>query len=314
MENVINDYARREDECETFFMKERPFWHLCTPGDRQELIFKSPEDFRFGITSMAMALVETGTAGLNMKIYAFALMSNHVHVMVAGTDEACMAFFRIWKNRLKRYFAGKIDLFLFECRLIPVGSLNSLRNEIAYIHRNGFVNNLRETPFSYEWSTGMYYFNRFARLISQIRVSELGYRGRQQLFKSRVNFALDDLSVSGGYVNPLSFCEIEKGEFLFRDAHRYFYLISRSVESYGLIARALGDRVFLNDEEMYGVVSRKAKELYKVDSLKYLSPSERIEMARMMHKDYNASNGQIQRMLKLDKAIMAEMFPKPVCK
>ncbi len=310
MENIINDYVRMEGECEAFFMNEGPFRHLCTPGDGQELIFKSDDDFRFGITSMAMALVEARDAGWNMKLYAFALMSNHVHVMAAGTDEACMEFFGIWKNRLKRYFAGKVDLGQFECKLIAVENLNSLRNEIAYIHRNGFVNNLRETPFSYKWSTGMYYFNSAARLLPRVKVSDLSYRGRQRLFKSRVSYEFDNLEVIDGCISPLSFCDIVEGERLFRDAHKYFYAISRKGEAYGAIAKTFGDRVFLNDEEMYGAVCRKAKELYKVDSLKTLSPASRIEMAKIMHGEYNASNGQIQRMLKLEKSVVSEMFPK----
>ncbi len=310
MENIVNDYVRREGEYEAFFFEEGPFRHLCTPGDGQEMIFKTQEDFKFGITSMAMALVEARDAGWNVKLYAFALMSNHVHVMAAGTDEACMTFFRIWKSRLKRYFAGGIDLSLFECRLIPVENLNSLRNEIAYIHRNGFVHNLRETPFSYEWSTGMYYFNPAVRRISGVKVSDLSYRGRQRLFKSRVRYEFDNLEVIDGYISPLSFCEISCGENLFSDAHKYFYSISRKGEAYGLIAKSLGDRVFLNDEEMFGAVCRKAKEIFKVDSLKTLSPAARVEMAKIMHGEYNASNGQIQRMLKLEKSVVAEMFPK----
>ncbi len=310
MEKIINDYVRKEGECEMLFLENGPFWHLCTPGNGQELIFKASEDFKFGITSMAMALMETRSAGLNMKIYAFALMSNHVHVMLSGAHKVCMEFFSIWKNRLKRYFSGGVDLSLFECRLIQVDSLISLRNEIAYIHRNGFVNNLRETPFSYEWSTGMYYFNPAIKHIPSVKVSELSYRGRQQLFKSRVSYEFDGLSIISGYISPLSFCEIAEGELLFRDAHKYFYAISRKGEAYGLIAKTLGDSVFLNDEEMYGPVCRRAKEVYNVDSLKFLSPSARMDMARTMHRDYNASNGQIQRMLKLEKSVVEEMFPK----
>ncbi len=259
---------------------------------------------------MAMSMAEMKFAGRNMKIYAFALMSNHVHVMLAGEYGECMKFFRRWKNRLRRYSSGEADLSHFECRLIAVENLNSLRNEIAYIHRNGFVNNLRETPFSYEWSTGMYYFNPVIRHMQPVKVSDLGYRGRQQLFKSRVSYDFDNLDVVDGYISPSCFCEISSGESLFRDAHKYFYAISRKGEAYGLIAKTLGDRVFLNDEEMYGIVCRKSKELFKADSLKTLSPSAKMEMARIMHREYNASNGQIQRMLKLEKSVVSEMFPK----
>ncbi len=310
MGNIINDYARKEGECEYRFQNEGPFWHLCTPGEGQEIIFRSREDFKFAVTSMAMTLTELREAGRMVKLYAFAVMSNHVHEMLSGSKDDCLEYFRLWKIRLKRYFAGKVDLSGLECKLIHIKELKSLRYEAAYIHRNGFVNNVRETPFSYEWSTGMYYFNPITRKMPVSKVSDLSYRGRQQLFKSRVNYAYDDLSVYDGYISPMSFCEIEAGEFLFRDAHKYFYLISRSVESYSMIAKALGNRVFLNDEEMYGVVCKRAKELFKADSPHSLSPTAKIEMARMMHNEYNASNSQITRMLRLEKLVVEELFPK----
>ncbi len=310
MENIVNDYVKKEGECESLFLEEGPFWHLFTPGDGQEMIFREAEDFRFGITSMAMSLVEFRNLGRDIKLYAFALMSNHIHLMVAGARNDCLCYFEMWRERLRRYFGREINLTLFKCSLAAVENLNSLRYEIAYIHRNGFVHNLRETPFSYEWSSGRYYFNPAANLIPSVKVSESSYRGRQRLFKSRVSYEFDELEILDGYISPLSFCEIPKGEFLFRDAHKYFYLISRSVESYGQIAKTLGDNTFLNDEEMYGAVCRKAKELFKVDSLKLLNHTAKKEIARMMHNEYNASNGQIIRMLKLEKALVEEMFPK----
>lgn len=40
-----------------------------------------------------------------------------------------------------------------------------------------------------------------------------------------------------------------------------------------------------------------------------LSAKEKIEMARIMHRNYNASNRQIRNILKLGKEIVEELFP-----
>ncbi len=293
------------------FSSRGPFWHLFTPGEVQEIIFTNRDDFGFGITSMAMALKDAEAAGLNVNLYSFALMTNHVHLLLAGFREDCLEYFRLWKSRLKRYFGGRVNLENFEGSLTAVPDLRALRGEIAYIHRNGFVNNLKENPFSYEWSSGMYYFNPATKFLSSVRIADLKYRDRQQLLKSRMVHDFDALLAYRGYISPLGFCKIETGESFFRDAHQYFYAISRNSESYSMIAKTLGDRVFLNDEEMFGVICRKSKELFNVDRPKQLNPSEKIEVARIMHKDYNASNGQIMRMLKLEKAVVEELFPKP---
>ncbi len=312
MGHIINDYLRRESDCEMQFNYGGPFWHLFTPGEVQEIIFTDRDDFGFGITSMAMALKDAETAGLNVNLYSFALMTNHAHLLLAGPREDCIECFGLWKSRLKRYFSGRVNLEKFECSLTAVPDLRALRGEIAYIHRNGFVNNLKENPFSYEWSSGMYYFNPATKFLSSVKIADLKYRDRQQLLKARIVHDFDAHLAYRGYISPRSFCNIDKGESFFRDAHQYFYAISRNSESYSMIARTLGDRVFLNDEEMFGVVCRKAKELFNIDRPKLLNQSEKIEVARIMHKDYNASNGQITRMLKLEKAIVEELFPKPV--
>jgi hypothetical protein len=40
-----------------------------------------------------------------------------------------------------------------------------------------------------------------------------------------------------------------------------------------------------------------------------LPAKDRVEMARRMRQDFNASNRQIQKILKLDASIVAELFP-----
>ncbi len=312
MKNNINDFVNREGECEYFFSSEGPFWHLCTPGEGQPIIFRSQEDYQFAVTSSALALREVNASGKRVKIYAFAIMSNHIHELLSGAEEDCLEYFSNWKAKIFRYFNYKIDLSLFVGRLIPVPSLKVLRNEIAYIHRNGFAHNRKETPFSYEWSTGKYYFCPSAKQFPTQEVSSMSHRQKRAVLKVTIKDEYNSLSITNGYVSPMSFCEIEAGEFLYRNAHLYFYKISRDVESYSLIAKALGDDAFLNDEEMFGLVYRKLKELYKVDSVDSLSKSAKIDLARIMHNEYRASNGQIQRMLKLEREVVEELFPRAV--
>ncbi len=310
MENAANEYLNKEDKSRFLFMNDGPYWHLCTPGENQEIIFKTEEDYKFGVTSSATSLMEVRAAGKSVKIYAFTVMSNHIHELLSGSREDCLEYFRIRKSKLKRHFAGSADFSGFECELISLESISDFRNELAYIHRNGSVHNHKETPFSYEWSSGKYYFNPGVKANPTIPVSSLSYRKKREVLKSAIIDSFDGLDIINGYVSPLSFCEIEDGERIFRDAHQYFYLISRSVESYGKIAKALGDKVFLNDDEIYGIVCRKARELFGVRSPRELTPDGRIQIARIIHNEYNASNGQIQRMLGLSKPIVDSLYPK----
>ena len=89
----------------------------------------------------------------------------------------------------------------------------------------------------------------------------------------------------------------------------YFNLVSRQVESYSQIAKELGDSVFYTDEEMYSAIYSHCAKKYDVKNLTLLGRDDKIEVAKMMKYDYNASNSQIMRILKLDERILDELFP-----
>ncbi len=262
------------------------------------------------MTSSAMSLHDMNASGRRLKLYAFALMSNHVHNLLCGSEEDCYEYFRLWRMRLQRYFMNGVDLSTFNCQIIPIDDLRSFRYEVAYINRNGFVHNKKEIPFSYEWSSGRYYFNPVTRESPLTQILNISCRDKKLLLRTRVTDFYDSLSIGKGYISPICFCEIQEGENLYNTPHQYFNYLYKSVEEYSQIAKRLGDSIFLNDSEMLSIVYSKSKELYKVDNPKLLSKDDKVQMAKLMHHSYNASNGQIQRTLKLDKYLVESLFPK----
>ena len=107
---------------------------------------------------------------------------------------------------------------------------------------------------------------------------------------------------------PQSFCDVRRGESFFRDAHHYFYAVSKNYEAYSEIARRLGDEVFLNDDEMFATLTLLCRKNYNESRATMLPIRDKLELARQMRRDYNASEGQIQRMLRLDRSTVAELF------
>ena len=87
-------------------------------------------------------------------------------------------------------------------------------------------------------------------------------------------------------------------------------MISKGIESYSEIAKGLGDKTFLSDDEMYSTATSISMRKYNKLKLTELSNQERIEIAKSLHFDYYASNKQISRILKLDLYSVESMFPK----
>ena len=70
----------------------------------------------------------------------------------------------------------------------------------------------------------------------------------------------------------------------------------------------MGDTVFLTDDEMFAILSLLAKKKYGDGRVTLLPNNSKIELAKALKSDYNASQGQIQRMLRLDRGIVSELF------
>ena len=114
-----------------------------------------------------------------------------------------------------------------------------------------------------------------------------------------------DLKAIGSMPFIPSFCDIKLGESMFRDARSYFNSLTRNAEAFSQIANRLKDSIFLTDEELYLVLCSHINKEYSVKTATDLTARQKIDTARHMHFNYNASNQQLRRMLRMDLAILA---------
>lgn len=300
-----------EQDCEYRFMRESPFWHLYTDGNTADIIFSSNEDFKSGMNILGVCCLRSP----EIKVYTFTLMNNHLHIILSGDPQKCREMFDRFRLMLKRHFirSGRVvNLKNFKCQLIPINSLQSLRNEIAYVNRNGFVVRPDCTPFSYPWGAGAAFFSPLMKLLPSVTYDSLKVKQKREICRSNnVDIPSSKAMVYEEIILPASYCHIDEAEAFFRSAHHYFQHISRKFEAYSEIADRLHESVFISDEEMYSAVCALGLKMYNVKNPTLLGTKERIEMARQMRQKYNASNRQIRNILKLDNSIVDTLFPQP---
>ena len=293
------------------FYELGPVWHLCTPGMHQCSIFRTREDFVFGMNLVALA---ASSYRDEVKILTFELMSNHFHFVMACEEPSLNGFFDFIYKRLRRYMAGQqraCDVNDLVFNYFAVNDLRYLLTVIAYVNRNGYLVDPNHSPFTYPWGANMFFFNPCVQELPAVEVSKLSLDKKRQIFKSR-NFEIHGdyrFLTCAGYISPASYCHLSLAEGLFKDARHYFSMISRKVESYSQIAKELGDSIFYTDEEMYSAVYSHCANKYDVKNPTLLGRTDKIEVAKLMKYDYNASNSQIMRLLKIDERILNELFP-----
>ena len=301
-------FSEKERICEGIFISNGPYWHIYTDGTKMQNIFCCEKDFRTGMWCLAAAL----HLCKDVHLLTFELMGNHAHLILAGLREGCIKTFGLFVARLQKAFPKReraINWSQFKMDILQIESLQALRNEIIYTNRNAFVANSAYTPDSYPWGGGCAYFCPWLKHLKTSPFGELSILTQRGILHTRDISPFSDLRVLDSMPFIPSFCDIRLGESLFRDARSYFNSLTRNAEAFSQIASRLKDAIFLTDEEIYSVICSRISKEYSAKTPSQLSAQQKIDTARHMHFNYNASNQQLRRMLRMDMTILEELFP-----
>ena len=297
-----------DDYCESVFAECGSCWHLFTPGDLSGVLFREKEDYVYGMNLVALC---AGKFWESIRLYTFQIMSNHFHFVLSGEKFQVEEFYNELYMRLRKYlaFKGRIsDIKGVKMRVLPIDNLSYMRNVIAYVNRNGYLIDDDSTPFSYPWGSNVCFY-RYETASDSILLSKLTVRNKRKMFHTHQDEFPPHFRVSGDMVLPQCYVHIGTAENFYRNAHHYFNLISRRVESFSQIAEELGDRVTYTDDELYTAVYSICAKKFET-SPKVLTKFQKIEVAKELHYSYNASNKQIKRVLRLDESVVNELFIK----
>lgn len=296
----------REVLCQRHFEKLGKVYHLCTP-ENHPIIFRDTEEFARGMSLLAFAQ----RAVRKVNIITFELMNNHLHIIAAGFVPDIESLFESYVTLLRRclYLNGDtLDLSGFQMHLHEITSLENLRNAIAYANRNGAVVDRNVCPYTYPWGANKYYFNPEAKARYEFQKRKSTLRDRREVTRSHKYDSVENLFLLDGYVSPMSFCQISDGEHIFRDARHYFTKVSRHIESYDEIARMIGEQIYYTDDDLFSIACTLSFQKFNCRIPSQLKGHDKIELAKILNRDYNAGVKQLQRMLKIEQSLLISIF------
>ncbi|MDR1807426.1 MAG: transposase [Propionibacteriaceae bacterium] len=126
--------------------------HAFLRGINRQNIFEDDADRRRFLDCAVAAADLSG-----VRVLAYCLMSNHVHLVVEVTREPVGQFFRRLGARYVWWFNHKYDrvghLWQDRFKSRPVVETEDLINVIRYVHGNPVEAGLCATPAEYEWSS-----------------------------------------------------------------------------------------------------------------------------------------------------------------
>lgn len=308
--NVINASAKslNQWEMERVFSSNGPFYHVCSKPLEDALLFYGVEDKKVALAYMAITNGE-----LNARLLAYALMSNHFHLLLNCTNPEL--YYSMFVEKIEIYLSrhGHPGIKLpKQPTVVPVKTLKQFRDTLSYIIRNEYVINQNVTPLNNLWSSGYLYFNELLFSLTAemktVSAKNMSSRIQRTITKSRDMKLPDSAVIWKDIVLPSSFVDYKLAESMFKDARQFTVCVFKNIEAMVETALTLGETPLTPDDELSGIIftycvrkwNKKPRELAK---------PELLELMQLLKLTYHCSNAQISRLTGIPPKEVSTFFP-----
>ena len=266
----------------------------------QLLVFRTTDDFTFGVNTLAI-----GTVKFKVHVLCYTLMNNHLHLLVMGRYEDCLAYFKWVLLRLAQMLKTRYGingvLKAHAADVQVVTDAEMFLNEVAYLLRNAPKAHI-DSPFSYPWAPFEVYFNPYRDKIRGDRFPSPD--AAKRILGTHADIPADWEHLDGRVLNKcfVDYRTVENkigsGLALFERVRKY------DLESIVSQSHGAEETLAFTDNELQEkirVVCRK--ELY-VDSPHQLGRKDLLRLARLLARRFSATKKQISRLLGIDPAVL----------
>lgn len=285
--------------------KGNGYYHFCTDGLKEGRLFYTPAQFAFG-----MIIIGLLTIKFEVKVYAFVLMPNHVHIILSGSGENCVKAFDYLKKKLSARL--KTDGYSplpdnYDFVLLDIKDQNQMRGEIAYVLRNPLEKNY-STPEGYKWGSGWLYHSFIPELVDGKSVTELSGREVRRLTSSK------DALPSNWRFHPVlgllpdSFVDLSLVNKLFPSAKDLEAALVKDYESYVRIARTLNEDGDYSQSEIKDMVQQVLQSNFNGRELGGMSQDSRCKLAAILAGKFTLTPTQISNAIFLKEKIVRQVL------
>ena len=280
----------------------RPCFQINSKKLEKELLFRDEEDYIYGMNTIALMLLQFP----GLVVYAFTLMSNHIHLLLGGGKKDCEAFYDAVMHRLSLWLKRKYGL----SGIVPYGEKNRTTvtvngldhfiTEVLYLLRNPLKAKICY-PGDYQWSSAGMYFSARGRMTGR-RASTYTARELRKILKTNIRIPGNWEITESGMIIPqfVAWKAVEKAfennesEFLSR--------LMEPVEARHHQLSGLPMELKFSDQEIAARVQVICQKELNVNSHLQLSTKELFRLCRILSIRFSTSPEQLQRVLGVDKS------------
>ena len=264
------------------------------------LVFRTEDDFTFGVNTLAI-----GTLKFKVLVSCYTLMNNHLHLLVMGRYEDCLAYFKWVLLRLAqmlkaRYGINRV-LKADTADVQAVTNNDMFLNEVAYLLRNTYKAHI-DSPFSYPWAPFEVYFNPYRDAIRGERFPSPD--AAKRILGTHADIPADWEHLNGRILNKcfVDYRTVERiigsGLSLFDRVRRY------DLESVVSQSHGIEETLTFTDNEMQEKILSICKNEFHTKSHNQLGRKDLLRLARTLAHRFSATKKQIARLLGIDPAVL----------
>lgn len=140
-------------------------YHITLRSVNQQIIFEDDSDYQ-----KFLYVLSDSIAKYNIDIYAYCLMSNHVHLLLSASPDLLSTFFQSIETRFAHWYNNKYirSGYLFQDRFhsFAVEDNAYFLNVLIYIHNNPVSAGICGFPYEYRWSSYNAYYGEENSLVN----------------------------------------------------------------------------------------------------------------------------------------------------
>ena len=295
----------KKNEREAYRALENGYYHFCTDGLKDGELFNSAEEYAFGMTLIGMM-----SHLFSLKIYAFTLMSNHVHIILSGTGANCLQAFDYLKRklsaRLKRDgYAPLPEEYWF--KLVEITTPEQMRSEIIYVLRNPLEKGLAMVE-GYLWGSGWLYYSGFGELIDLHSSDKKSTRENRKLTGGHEPVPGDWRFHPYLGLHPACFVDTALVKKLFPEAKDLQTALVKDYEVVFQIASRLGEICEFNKAEQESIVSQTLQKRFNGRSLNTLSEEDKGKLAIILNREFGFNSYQISTNIYIKEKVIRQLL------
>lgn len=191
----------------------------------------------------------------------------------------------------------------------PVDSEEYCRNVCAYTVIQPTKDGKPVMPFDYPWGSGPLYFrspkavpvwfvDKEGNVQTPVTIGSLKERVKGRMFHTHKSLPKDWL-VCNGLILPSNYIDARLFEGIFGSHNSYRYLLAKANSDDVKRRMSRSNGVSLPDMEMRRICREKCRTIFHKENIRELNAMERLELARVVRREYLISFSQLSRLVHL---------------